>query len=541
VRSSLDSTDTDTSMPSDLDRLVVAIAAASADLGQDEQRRPYPEPLPATLALRDFFDAHPGDGVPFALVDLPDEQRQVPSWWIPGSQGSLLVYGLAGAGTSSLLVTLALGMGDRYSADDVHLYCIDADTSMLAPLAALPHTGAVVGIDEPERIQRLAVHLSGVLVHRKALAAQTTPAAVRAAEPTIVVMIDNVGSLRQQLDERRDLENTWPLLEEVIRDGRSLGVCAVVTAKQERAVPTSLAAQLPDRLVMRLGDQTGYANFGFRPAEVPEFVPGRAIRPSDKVEMQLVEPPSTVGEAVAALGCDPARDRPVTAIDPLPTSVTIAEVVAATRCSDRAFSVPIGLDVRTARPALVTVPFGENVIVTGSPGTGRSSVLAAFAAAAQMLDPALSTFAVAPRGGPVAELDDVDLPSEPADVSSWVDRIAAHPGRRLVLVDDADRLGGPSFERLAALRDDDLIVVLAGRNDDLRALNHWTKPLQRFRHAVLLRPVATDGEIVRVGLGARLGRFARGHGLFIVDGEVGPVLAVSAAAVPAGDHGGVAS
>jgi hypothetical protein len=58
---------------------------------------------------------------------------------------------------------------------------------------------------------------------------------------------------------------------------------------------------------------------------------------------------------------------------------------------------------------------------------------------------------------------------------------------------------------------------------------------------VLLRPVATDGEIVRVGLGARLGRFARGHGLFIVDGEVGPVLAVSAAAVPAGDHGGVAS
>ena len=53
---------------------------------------------------------HPGDGVPFALVDLPDEQRQDGALVAPGADGSLLVYGIAGSGTSSLLATLALGI-----------------------------------------------------------------------------------------------------------------------------------------------------------------------------------------------------------------------------------------------------------------------------------------------------------------------------------------------------------------------------------------------------------------------------------------------
>ena len=53
----------------------------------------------------------------------------------------------------------------------------------------------------------------------------------------------------------------------------------------------------------------------------------------------------------------------------------------------------------------------------------------------------------------------------------------------------------------------------------------------RFRHAVLLRPVASDGDIIRVSLGARIVRFAPGHGLLIVDGEIGPLLAVSPAVV----------
>lgn len=516
----------DTDTPTDLARLVEAIARAADDVGQSDQRQPYPDPLVDHLPLADFLASHPGDAIPYALVDLPDEQRQTPAWWHPGPEGSLLVYGISGAGTSSLLVSLVLGIAQRCAPDDVHVYCIDADSNLLAPLDALAHVGAVVRLDELDRIARLATHLTGVLEHRKRLAVERGgPNAVVASEPTVVLMIDNVGSLRQQLDERRDLEGVWPDLERVIRDGRSLGICAVVTAKQERAVPSSLADQIPARLVMRLGDQFGYAAFGFKTVEVPEFVPGRAIRPDDRSELQIAEPPASLAAAVSMLGVEPARERPVRRIDPLPTSITVDALVGSAAATSRALEVPVGLDTRTAEPAICVAPFGETVIVAGAAGTGRSSLLVAFAAAARQAAPELAVFAVAPRGGPLATVDGVDRPDEPVAVAAWVDRIIETSGPRLVLVDDADRLGGPSFDRLAAVRDDHLIFVVAGRADDLRTPGHWSKPLQRFRHGILLRPSPTDGDLVRVALGLRRPRFDAHHGILVVDGEQVPLLA----------------
>jgi len=106
-------------------------------------------------------------------------------------------------------------------------------------------------------------------------------------------------------------------------------------------------------------------------------------------------------------------------------------------------------------------------------------------------------------------------------------------GRRLVLIDDADRLGGPSFDKLAACRDDDLIIVFAGRPDDLRQPSHWTKPMQRFRNGVLLRPGALDGEILRVSLGHRPLRFLPHHGIAVSDGEPTHILAAHTGLEPA--------
>ena len=513
----------------DLTRLVSAIAGAAHVLGQSEQRRPCPDPLPDELAWEGFAAAHPGDAVPFALLDLPDEQRQIPVWWTPGADGSLLVYGNSGAGTSSLLVTLALGVAQRFSADDVHIYGIDADTDALAPLDEMAHVGAVVRSDELDRVARLVAHLSVELDRRTGRALESGDrVAGPAAEPVIVILVDDVGALRECLDERRDLHEVWPDLERVIRDGPPHGICAVLTAKQDRAVPGSLATQIPDRLVMRLDDPVAYATFGLTSSDVPDFVPGRAVRPDDATELQVVSPPASLAVSVAGLGVEPARHRPVERIDRLPGVIGIDEVIAAAELGDDAISVPVGLDVRDAGPALSVVPFGENVIVAGPPGSGRSSVLTAFARAAASVDPELAVFAVAPRGGPLAEVGGLDRPSGSADVSAWVDRATAAGGRRLVLVDDADRLDGPDFERLGALRDDEVIVVVAGRADDLGAPGHWSRPLQRFRHAVLLRPEPSDGDLVQVSLGLGMVDPGPHRGVLVVEGDIVPLLAATA-------------
>ena len=54
---------------------------------------------------------HAGPGIPFALVDLPEEQRQETANYDPSRSGSLLVIGAKGSGKSELFATLAEASG----------------------------------------------------------------------------------------------------------------------------------------------------------------------------------------------------------------------------------------------------------------------------------------------------------------------------------------------------------------------------------------------------------------------------------------------
>jgi hypothetical protein len=93
-----------------------------------------------------------------------------------------------------------------------------------------------------------------------------------------------------------------------------------------------------------------------------------------------------------------------------------------------------------------------------------------------------------------------------------------------VLVDDADRLDGEVFERLAALDDPRLVVIVAGRTRELEVAAHWTAPLRRSRSAVILRPIAGDGAMFGLHLRVTSSYPAVGRGLLIDDDIITPVL-----------------
>lgn len=524
------------------DRLVSAIVDATDRLGRTPDRRPIPDPLPDRLPMREFFDAHPGDGVPFGQTDLPDEQRTAPAWWSPlgpvgsGSAGSarsnLLVFGSDGSGASSLLRTLLLGVAERFSPDDVHVHCLDTDGGGLAPLAALPHSGAVVGRDDVERIGRLLDRLSNELARRASVAEQLGDSApVLAREPAIVLAIHDLGSLHAALDGRPDLAAAWPRLEEIVRDGPSVGIVVLATARHERDVPPGLAPAMPDRLVFELGDRAAYAAFGLRPADVPEFVPGRAIRLHDRVELQVAEPPSPLEAAVAAVDSEPALERPPMRVDPLPERISVNELAPLAEAMEDGVGVPVGFDTRSGDPALLRFRFGEHVVVTGPAGSGRSSVLVAVATALGNVAPDVALFAAALRGGPVDRIgggdrSHIDTASRLADVGGWVQRIVDTPGPRVVLVDDADLLDGPGLQPLVSLRDGDVSLVVAGSNDDLRRSDHWSRPARPFRRAVLLAPASDDGELLGVSLGEHVSYSGAHTGFLVDDGTVVALRAV---------------
>jgi S-DNA-T family DNA segregation ATPase FtsK/SpoIIIE len=219
----------------------------------------------------------------------------------------LLIYGTEGAGTAAVLASLAIGAAERYSADDLHLYVIDA--GVLAPLAALPHTGVVVGHDEVGRVTQL-VELVGQEMDRRASASTR-----ESLPPHLVVMIDDVGALRDCLDDhwatdRSNADDVWAEFVRIATDGPAYGVSTIATARRERDVPADFAAQMPSRLVMQLADPSGYTSFGFRPIDLPRFVPGRALDPVDRVELQIAEAPTALADAIEALAAEPARVRP---------------------------------------------------------------------------------------------------------------------------------------------------------------------------------------------------------------------------------------
>ena len=76
----------------------------------------------------------------------------------------------------------------------------------------------------------------------------------------------------------------------------------------------------------------------------------------------------------------------------------------------------------------------------------------------------------------------------------------------MLLVDDAEQFDDTdqAIAGLLAARPTDLLVVAAGRSDDLRALySHWTKTVRKSRCGVLLQPnVDFDGDLLGAALPA---------------------------------------
>lgn len=93
------------SAESDLRRAELRHPAAAAPV------RPWAEPLPDRVDLDRVPAAE--EGVVFGIADLPDEQRIGAAVYRPDREGTLLVIGGRGAGTTTALAAIAAGLGER--------------------------------------------------------------------------------------------------------------------------------------------------------------------------------------------------------------------------------------------------------------------------------------------------------------------------------------------------------------------------------------------------------------------------------------------
>ena len=517
----------------DLAVLVTAINEAFARSGRPVPRRPWPEPLPHEVDLDGLIDdaltgaqpngAEPGF-VPIALADDPDAQRQYPTGWAT-ADGNLLVYGIVGSGTTTLLSSLALALTRLRPPESLHFYVLDFGAGELAPLAQLPHCGGVVLAGERERQQRVFRFLRAELDRRRQLSATD-----RAGLPAIVTMIDGWPAL---VSEYQDMAGQ-DLIDSFIRvcaDGPEVGLYAVLTADRAGAISHQLASTVRQKWVMRLANPTDYSLTGLSARAVPAMVPGHALLAENRQLVHVARPAEGLAAAVAARvaatgapslgrGAGPAR------IATLPTSFSLAELAAPAQLGARPWVLPVGMAEHDHGPAALVAYEGEHALVSGPARSGKSTTLLTVAGAVLTAAPEALVLALAHPRSPLAADPRIHRVVDPGAAEELPPLVASSAPVVLVLVDDADAIEDPRLESLGSSRRPNLLVVVAGRSDVLRTnYGHWTRPLRRSKLGVLLRPDSDlDGDL----LGVRLPRrppvaMAVGRGYIVNNGE--PVLA----------------
>jgi DNA segregation ATPase FtsK/SpoIIIE, S-DNA-T family len=553
----------DADASTDLSVLVTAIREAAGRLGMTEQRSPWLPPIDEVVTVAELPPAGAAAGeVPplgVGLVDVPAEQRRRALALDLVEGGHVLVAGSPRTGRSSVLRTIAGVITASSSPADVHLYGVDCGANALLPLVGLPHCGAIVGRDQPERVDRLLGRLLGEVSRRQQLLAEqgaSSLAEQRAAAPEgerlpwMVLLLDRWEGFTAAF-ESYDLGRLIETMLRLLREGPAVGLRAVVASDASGFIG-QISTVFEERLLLRFADPDDWGRAGVPNRDVPRTMPpGRALLPTAAglLEAQVAlldQDPSgpaqvaalqRIGREAARRHHDVPRTRRPLRVDALPARVTVAEALAldpelvppsplwALIGAGGDALGPVGVDLLQTSPGFV---------IAGPPRSGRSTVLEVMARS--LIEREVPVALVTPRRSPLRSL--AALPGvlgvvgvDAEDVEQ-LDKLLDGLERHVVLVDDAELLlDTPMADSLEALvrsaRDADQAVVAAGTTDDLGAqYRGFTVDLRRSRSGLLISSQSGgDGDLLGVRLPRNMGAGPPGRGLLVRNGTITPVQA----------------
>jgi S-DNA-T family DNA segregation ATPase FtsK/SpoIIIE len=503
-------------VPTDLEELLAAVTAAAADGGYDAPRVPWPPPLPQEVDAWDL-PADPdvsawADGtppVPLGIADLPDEQRTDAWWWQPEAGGTL-VLGADPSATGDVLAAACLGLARCRHPDRQKIFILDGLGCGLGPLAGLPQVGAVVGVDDGERLSRVLDQLDAEVARRRAGGP---------GGPDILLVLAGWGALVEGA-ERAGIGDAGPRLERLLRDGASVRTRLLISAAHERGVPGRVLAQLPTKLCLRLADAGSYTGLGLRARDVPDLRGLRAIEVASRVELHIGRygrgGPDELASAVVRVASGYPDAVPPPSVGVLPELVPAAEVLGVSALAGATWRLGVGRYYRDLEVASLALAPGVHAVVAGPPGSGRTAALRVLAAAALGSLPETTVCVVAADpscwdGSAVTEVvgafDDLSHwppPGARSELASPAARAgSAPPGRGLLLVDGVESMGpgaAAALDRLVPSVPAGGHVIVAGRADAFRGMQPWQRAVTVSRTGLLLRPASDDGDILRIRL-----------------------------------------
>lgn len=405
-----------------LERLVDEVRLAAAALGS-ALWRPWAEPLPETesrgearhllgvVATADppvpGGDGHDDDGtrVLLTVLDLPEEQRLGPGWWDPGDP--LLVLGGPGSGRSTAVLSAASAALDHGMA--VHLCTSEALPTALRDGA--PGVGTVLRPGDGRRTARLL-----------ALAAE-------GALRDQLLVVDDLEPVLQAVDALLGPGEGQALLETVVRAAHT-GALGLVVAGPVSAGAARWCSSFRRRLVLGAPTAAQAAAAGLPRGVTTDARPGHGV---------LLEGTAATDCLVLLPGSEEHGRGPAARprLLELPVAAPAAPGVWA-----------VGGDSAGPLPAP-----RRSVLVTGPPGSGRSTALRALAA-------------VLPEGESPSDTDQVlvadNLDLETTERQAEVEA-ALRSGARVLASTTTEHAASAYRGVIAALRErSDLVILDAG-------------------------------------------------------------------------------
>ncbi|MFT4229305.1 MAG: FtsK/SpoIIIE domain-containing protein [Microbacterium sp.] len=530
--------------PNDQQLLVARFGEAAQAAGIPAPRRPWLDELAATFD-QTRLPQRTDSALLLGVVDLPERQDQVPFFFHPDAEGHLAVYGTGGAGKSAALRTLAVSAGITPRGGPVRVYGLDAAAGGLRMLEPLPHVGGVIPGDDAERIERLFGMLRAELDRRGDAYAATGASSLaeyrqlagRPDEPRILLLIDGFPAFRDGYEGVSGRADVYRALQQVLSDGRGLGIHVALTADRGQSVPSALQAMIQRRVVLRMADDDAYTLLG-TPRDIlsPDSPPGRAVVDAHEAQLAIIGGSRSTKEQSLAIErmAETMLRRGIAAAPPiraLPLVFDAAELPATA-----------GAGVAIAVSDVDLGPFGiepaGTFIVAGPPAAGRSNAMAAIAAQTRRARPDVPAFYVGDPRSPVASA----LP--------WTGT-APDASRALALLtaidEAADRVAGGQpapllvMEGIAEFANSVVEVSLsglvrrAGRGEVFLViggeLGEWSSSfgllgeIKAARRGVVLQPETVDGELVLKVPFPRLarGEFPAGRGILAQRGKLARV------------------
>ncbi|WP_353114781.1 FtsK/SpoIIIE domain-containing protein [Microbacterium sp.] len=523
--------------PNDQQRLVSTMVLAAQAAQVHPPRRPWLDELAPTFdqtKLPQRTDA----ALLLGVIDEPDRQDQVPFHFSPDTEGHMVVYGTSGAGKSAALRTLAVSAGITPRGGPVHVYGLDFGSGALRMLEPLPHVGSVISGDDAERVARLFATLRAELDRRgdaySAVGASTLTE-YRALsgnrdEPRILVLLDGFGAFRNDYEAVIGRADTYNALQEVLSDGRAVGIHVVLSADRFQTIPSALNAMLQRRVVLRMADVDAY-NILNVPRDIlsPDSVPGRAIIGENEAQIAIIGGTRSMKEQSLAIErmaasmsrrgmseAPPVRALPLTyAIDQLPPMQDDRLVVG---LSDADLG-PFGIE-----------PVGS-FIIAGPPASGKSNALAAVVQQALRAAPATPTLYLgSPRSPAFAAVPWGDTAADGMTATAAMARVveAIEAGSRPVVAVEgvaefasslAEMPLGDLVKRAAR---GELLLVFTGDTSEWTSNFGLLGEIKQARRGVVLQPETIDGEMVLKAPLPRVGRgeFPVGRGVLAQRGKI---------------------